>query len=411
MVLARDTSLLLGLAVVAVSLGHQPDPPSLLTRPKSAQNASVYDPINQPVFQLSPDVEQAFYIEEVLSLANNLGANTGEVLRIATQLVPGSEESTYEAFYYPAQFIHALAESIDAAVDPVGARDNYFHAATYYRGAAFFLIGNQSDPRLVSLWDQQIAAFDSAVALLRPAPAESFTVRAKNSSIGAYNVPGYFYKAESDNSKKLPTFIVVNGYDGSQQESYHTECVQILARGMNCVTYEGPGQPSPRRYQNLGFIADWWSATTPVLDYILTRSDVDPGKIVLMGESFGGTLAPRAASQEPRISAIVALDGLASLQQDLMAQFGPELDSLFTSGKVEEFNEILTALAENASLPISDRWIIQQGLYAFNTRSPFEWFTRLGEISMTPEVVKGVGQRPVYIARGQVCFRITCFFG
>ena len=301
-----------------------------------------------------------------------------------------------------AQAINALADGIEPSVDPAGARENYFHAATYFRGAAFFLIGNQSDPRLVSLWDQQITAFDKAVVLLEPAPAEKFTVKATQSSIGSFEVPGYFFKANKDCGKRLPTFVVVNGYDGSQQESYHTMCAQILLRGMNCVTYEGPGQPSPRRYQNVGFIPDWWSATTPVVDYLFTRSDVDTEKIVLMGESFGGTLVPIAASKEPRVSALVLLDGLSSLQKALMAQFPAALNELFEANKTEEFNEIVLSIATNASQPIHSRWIFQQGLYSFDTTSPFDWFTRLGEISITPQVVKGVGSRPVYVAKGQV---------
>lgn len=341
-------------------------------------------------------------LENLLSLSNNGGANTGEVLRVATQILPAnSEEATYQAFYPVAQAIHSLAESIDPSVDPAGARENYFHASSYYRAAAYFLIGNQSDPRLVSLWDQQIADFDKAVALLKPSPAEKFTVKAENSSIGAYNIPGYFYKAYA-NSTKVPTFVLVTGYDGSQQELYHAQCVQILLRGMNCVTYEGPGQPSPRKYQNIGFIPDWWTATSPVIDYMLTRPDVDPSKIVFMGVSFGGTLAPLATSREPRISTLVVLDGLSSLQQELFIPFGPKLTELFKAGQKEKFDEYLTALATNTSLPIGTRYAIQQGLYAFNTTSPFDWFTRLGAISMTPEVVAGIGQRSVYVAKGQV---------
>lgn len=370
----------------------------------AAQNSSVYDPINQPIFQLSPDTEQAFYLEEVLGLANSGGANTGEVLRIATQYIPNNEESTYNAFYPVAQAIHTLAESVDPAVDPTGARENFFHAATYYRGAAFFLIGNQSDPRLVSLWDQQIADFNKAIALLKPVPGEQFTVKARNSSIGSYDIPGYFFKAQQDRYEKLPTIIMTSGYDGSQQESYHSLCVQVLARGMNCVVYEGPGQPSPRRYQNIGFIPDWSTAVSPVVDLLYNRTDVDTGKIVLLGDSFGGTLAPVAAAKEPRISAVICLDGLSSTQQVLEEALGVSITALFNSSKVEEFNEIITDLVTNTSLPIQTRWIFQQSLYAFDTTSPFDWFTRLGRIVLTKEDVAAIGHRPVFVAKGQVCY-------
>jgi hypothetical protein len=363
----------------------------------------VYNPQDAAIFQLSSDSDQAFFLENILSLSNNDGANTGEVLRIATQIVPGnSEEATYQAYYPMAQAIDSLAQSIDPLIDPVGARQNYFHASTYYRAASNFLVKDPSDPRLISLWDQQICAFDKAVALLKPAPGEKFTVHADNSSIGPYHIPAYFFKAHADEHKQNPTLVVTTGYDGSMQEAYHSQCVPALLRGLNCVVYEGPGQPSLVRYQNKTFIPDWWTATTPVIDYISNRSDVDTSKIVLMGISYGGTLAPRAASQEPRIAAVIQLDGLSSLQHDLRLQFPNELNELFDSGNQVVFDEILTTLANNQSEPIYNRYFIQQGLYAFGTKSPFDWFTRLGPISVTKEVVEGVGPRPVYIAEGEV---------
>jgi pimeloyl-ACP methyl ester carboxylesterase len=238
--------------------------------------------------------------------------------------------------------------------------------------------------------------------LLKPVPGERFTVKATNSSIGSYDIPGYFFKGDADPLKKLPTFIMVSGYDGSQQESYHALCEEVLRRGMNCVTYEGPGQPSPRRFQNIGFIPDWWTATSPVVDFLLARRDVDMTKLVLLGESFGGTLAPRAASKDPRFSAVIALDGLVSLQQALLAQFPASLNTLYDNSLVEEFDKVVISLTTNVSLPINIRWIFQQGLYAFKTTSPFDWFKRLGEINLTPTIVAGLGSRPVYVAKGEV---------
>lgn len=66
-----------------------------------------------------------------MALSNNNGANSGEVLRAATQIVPNDFESVYNAFYYLAEHIHDIAESVNVTKDPVGARDAYFRAATY----------------------------------------------------------------------------------------------------------------------------------------------------------------------------------------------------------------------------------------------------------------------------------------
>lgn len=99
-------------------------------------SAPPYSPTGSPIFQLSSDEQFAFVLEEILSLSNNGGANTGEVLRIATQIVPSDFESFYQACYYMAEQIHVIAESVNVTIDPVAARDAYFRAATYYRKCA-----------------------------------------------------------------------------------------------------------------------------------------------------------------------------------------------------------------------------------------------------------------------------------
>jgi dienelactone hydrolase len=50
-----------------------------------------------------------------------------------------------------------------------------------------------------------------------------------------------------------------------------------------------------------------------VVDHICDRPDVDMSKLALVGISFGGQLAPIAASREPRFSALLSLPGTASL--------------------------------------------------------------------------------------------------
>ena len=43
-----------------------------------------------------------------------------------------------------------------------------------------------------------------------------------------------------------------------------------------------------------------------MVDFAVTRPEVDKAKVALMGVSFGGYLAPRAVSAESRIAACIA---------------------------------------------------------------------------------------------------------
>ncbi|KAK6450632.1 hypothetical protein FP744_10006882 [Trichoderma asperellum] len=358
------------------------------------------------IFQLSNDTEFAFMLEATLSLSNNFGANTGEVLRAASQIIPGDFESWYREFIFLANRIHDKAEAINAKRFPISAREAYFRSATYYRAATTFLYANISDPRIYSVWDSALKDFDKAISLL-PVAGERVNISAAN-----FTVPAIFYSAQRSintpgnhrqnpfNSTKRPTVIVGNGYDGSQEELYHTFGRAILDRGWNFISYEGPGQPTVRRQQGLGFIPNWWEAVTPVVDYLTKRHDVDADKIGLIGYSFGGTLAPLAASREHRLSAVMAIDGVTDLFGSIQSQFPSNINSVFESGNKTEFDTLLLSLVDNTAVPTQLRWAIAQSLWAFDTPSPYEWLTKLRKFKVDQTVANDI-HCPVLVNEGE----------
>jgi dipeptidyl aminopeptidase/acylaminoacyl peptidase len=50
--------------------------------------------------------------------------------------------------------------------------------------------------------------------------------------------------------------------------------------------------------------------TSAIVDYLVTRPDIDPARIGLLGISLGGYYAPRGISFEPRIRACAAWGGV-----------------------------------------------------------------------------------------------------
>jgi pimeloyl-ACP methyl ester carboxylesterase len=137
------------------------------------------------------------------------------------------------------------------------------------------------------------------------------------------------------------------------------------------MTFEGPGQPSVLRGQGLGFRHDWEAVVTPVVDYCETAPEVDASILGLLGVSFGGYLAPRAAAFEPRIRAVVTIDGLYDGYQSMLGLLTPELRTLLDAGDADAFNTaIRRAMAGNKAL----RWYIEQGLWNFRVASPYEFF-------------------------------------
>ncbi|EHK26159.1 uncharacterized protein TRIVIDRAFT_176493 [Trichoderma virens Gv29-8] len=324
------------------------------------------------MLQLSTDQSFHFEILRAVSIAPYQGADIGEVLTAAAKIKPGDFESYFAAFHDLAVRAHNQAEKIDVAKYPVSARTAFFREATYLRSAEFFLHGNWEDPRINSIWEQHRVAFDKAIALL-PVPGQRVTLKAEG-----FDVPAIFYGCGRPG--RHPTIIMCSGYDGSQEELYHVAVEAALVRGINVITYEGPGQPTVRREQNLGFTHEWERVVSPVVDYALTRDDVNHDAIGLWGYSLGGYLAARAAAMEPRfeprIAAVMAIDGVSDFGAAVFQKFPPELLELYKAGNKEGVDQAVKFAVSSPEAPTSFRWAIEQGLWAFNTKSPYEWATK-----------------------------------
>ena len=121
-------------------------------------------------------------------------------------------------------------------------------------------------------------------------------------------LPGYFVTVD-DSGAPRPTIVHTNGYDSTIQEMYFAHAPAAIRRGYNVLLFDGPGQGRNLIKDGIHIRPDWENVVRPVIDYALTRPEIDPDKIALAGWSFGGFLAPRAASFEHRIAALVADPG------------------------------------------------------------------------------------------------------
>jgi pimeloyl-ACP methyl ester carboxylesterase len=124
---------------------------------------------------------------------------------------------------------------------------------------------------------------------------------------GNATLPAYFL---SGGQPKGPTLLVVNGGDSTNEEMVHFIGIAAARRGWNCLIFEGPGQWSALQ-QNPGLVmtVEYEKPVKAVMDYLLSRDDVDPEKVVLYGLSLSSLLGARAAAFEKRICACILVGG------------------------------------------------------------------------------------------------------
>ena len=318
---------------------------------------------------LSADPSMSFEMLVTVGEAAYHGADISDVLKASLCSVSGDFESFSDAFATLADAKMAEAEDPYNAKDPVNVRDTYFAAANYYRAADFYLHGNWSDPRINDYFGKSLYCFNHAISTL-PVPGQRIQIPTPD----GFTVEAIFYGVDPPSTScKRKTIILGNGYDAAQEESIHSVGFAALERGWNVITYEGPGQPTVRRAQNLGFIPDWENVVTPVVDHLAARPDVDMDHLVLFGFSFGVYLAVRAAAFEPRLKAVVIDGGVYDAHQAFTGQLPPQLQPLYQAGQKQKLDAAIDQALANASTPVALRWGVQQGLWAFKIASPFDF--------------------------------------
>lgn len=351
-----------------------------------------------PTLQLSADPAFNFQLLTALGIATTSGSDITPVLSAAQDIIPSNRSSYSEEFRRLAYATKAQAEDPALAYDPVNVRDTWFAVSNYFRQADTYIRGDWEDPRIAEYWIEQTAAFDNAIAALA-VPGERVRIEPTE---GNFTIEAIWYGGSKDAAARLPTLIVGNGYDAAQEDSYHNYVAPALARGWNAITYEGPGQPTVRRNSGAGFIPNWETVVNPVVDWVLAEksSVVDETRLTLVGNSFGGYLAARAAAFEPRLAATVLIGGVWDSYTAIAGQYDPEIVAIYEAGNYTQFDEAMLSGAESGEFETTSAWMLEHGLWAFATHSPAELFT-VGKAFTIADVVHQI-DHPVFVGDAEL---------
>jgi pimeloyl-ACP methyl ester carboxylesterase len=301
------------------------------------------------------------------------GADFGECFVTARQITPGDADSWHRAWTATADRVCEIADTCAAAGHAVSAREAYLRASNYYRTSYLPLFGAPVDARLVAAFDREAEAFRKAAARMAPA-AEAVEIPFEGTSL-----PGYFHGAD-DSGRPRPTLISTNGYDATVHESHFAHAIPAVRRGYHCLTFDGPGQGRALIKQGLVMRPDWENVVRAVVDYALARPEVDPRRVALVGWSFGGYLAPRAASGEPRLAACIADPGQWDLLEAMRAglPLSPEARQRLpeiTPADLEGFQ------SQVRSSPYLN-WTLRRALWVHGLDSPADYLRVAGEYSL-----------------------------
>jgi pimeloyl-ACP methyl ester carboxylesterase len=255
------------------------------------------------------------YFTRIMGRGNYGGSAVGECYETASRIVDGDFQSFTEAWELTAKRVEAIGWDCLKKGHKVSARDAFLRATTYWGATTNY--ASSTDPRLRSSYERERACFREAAKLFDP-QIEIVNIPYENGR----TLPGYFIPGGPAGEKR-PTVLVLGGGDSALEELYGVVPVGARRRGYNSLMFEVPGQKAMFfDYPDLFFRPDAEVPISHVVDYALSRPEVDPKRIALIGASFGGYFAPRAAAFEKRLAAVIALPLFSDIQAGFMEVIG-----------------------------------------------------------------------------------------
>ncbi len=290
------------------------------------------------LLSLFEDTEMNFQLLRSLGADSAGGGAPGEIL-LGAKSIEGGDPASWSAVFL------ALGERLEqdgkARLErghEVSAAESLLRAASYYRAAEYY--GDPLSEETIS-WGMRCRETFLQSMALSPWRVEELKI-----PFGDIFLPAYFLSPEDVKEgaeEKRKTLLIQSGFDGTAEEMYFALGKAALQRGYAVLLFEGPGQVGMRRFHpDSVFLPDTSPALKAVVDYTLSRPEVDPSKIALYGASFGGYFALSGAVREKRLRGVIANSPILDAGEYFFAALGPTFVAMFQSQDltVEEINEL-----------------------------------------------------------------------
>ncbi|MCO1604681.1 alpha/beta hydrolase family protein [Desulfosporosinus nitroreducens] len=234
----------------------------------------------------------------------------------------------------------------------------HMRAAYAYRMAEFFL--KEDHPQKNSMYEASYENFHMAF--------KQMNLNYEINEIPYMNSKMHSLIFKSENEKGI--LLVCGGYD-SFIEEFVPALFDFTDNGYTVILFEGGGQGKTLK-NGLTFVADWENPTSRVLDYYGVKS------CTMIGISWGGYLAVRAAAYEKRIHAVVAYDVLENgflCMTNIFPTFLRYMVRFSVLHRRKKIANRILSFLRGKSL-IAD-WALMQGMYITGTKTPYDYYREL----------------------------------
>lgn len=313
------------------------------------------------------DPEFDFQLLRALGAAAHGGGAVGEILALVPRIRDGQTADWVAAFTDLGQRLdeagrQALAEGLRTT-----ARDSLWRASMALRAAEYFADPFAGTAR-IDLGRRSRDAFRAALPAFDRGTVAPVAIPYDQ----GITLPGYLLRPPEGRAHGA-TLMVVGGFDSSGEELVFQAGLGALERGLNVLVFEGPGQTGTLRdHPDLPFRPDYEVPTAAALDFLGTQPGIDPDRVGLLGISFGGYFASRAASRDRRITALIANSPIVDLHAYMVAFLGGPRALEEADVHRDEID-----LVPDAVFPPGAKLGLKMALWRYGVPSAHRWFDAL----------------------------------
>jgi hypothetical protein len=309
-----------------------------------------------------------FEVRGVLGRASSGASEPGEVLATIASVKDGDVDAWHAAWLALGRRLATLGEELREAEHFDSAAGAFLRAASYLSIA----VNSADDETVLGVFREYRKAWDGFI--------DTTVYLAERIAIpyAGTTLPGYLVKPADDDEAR-PTLILNNGSDGSHATMWGDAAFGALARGYNVLFFDGPGQQSMLFEDGVGFRHDWEHVLTPVVEFLLSRADVEADRIAVYGVSQAGYWVPRALAFEHRIAAAIVDPGVTDVAASWMTHLPAPLERLFEQGKHDAFDRDM-ALGMRFSPSTARDWAFRARPY--QQRGYFETLTEVHKYAL-----------------------------
>ena len=310
------------------------------------------------------------YHFQTLRVLNDIvadGADMSEVLETIKHIRSGDAQGWFQAWWATGDRVTRFAA---ATTDRIAKGRALLRAHNYYRTAEFFL--PPDDAKRSASATKNIQSFYAGLDLLGVAHQ-----RLKVPYGEGHHLEAVYYP-DAEGGPRRPLIVLGGGFDSTLEELYFVLVKDAHEHGYAVLTYDGPGQGTALRDQGLTFTHEWEKPTTVVVDTFLA-SHARPDKMVLVGMSMGGYLAPRAAAFDERFDGVVAYDVFFDAGA-IARRYVPAVAFWLRDHGFAAVVDMVVQV--EASLSPSFAWAINNGAWTLGTKNPLDTVTELQKYTL-----------------------------